>query len=362
MKSPITAAMLACIVIISPVLGNGQTHETLLSSTENAYNPIASRDGKYIAYVRTGRWPRGSGGVGRSNLRSDLAFMDANGNVLTGDSSAHCFLQEWLPDSDDVVCYRDMKYYLVTPPGTIARQSEVTFPPSPEIPAKVLQSERVAYLSKRDEFVWVHRISGVESELYTPHGPLDGSYVELSLGDILVASSDERYIAVCNDWAGLKVYDTVHKSWTDFGKITIHPARDWDWMPASWNPWFEDDRLAFIQDSKLIVASPDGKKKVVVLDNLKNAGLAVPSPDGTQVAFATFDPAPMKIRTDLQFYGGTILWVVPTRPNSKAKPVTQKNPETTFSLRWFNSKLLFDRAPDEIAFTAPHRLWTADVP
>jgi hypothetical protein len=365
MKSPITVAALACIFLTLPVLGNAQTHETLLSSTENAYNPIASPDGKYIAFVRTGRWSGGSGGFGRSNLRSEVAFMDANGNVLTGDSPARCFLQEWIPDSDDVVCYRGTRYYLVSPPGTIARQGETTFPPV--IPAKMVQGERVAYLSKRDEFVWLHRISGVESELYTPQGPLEGSYVGLSLGDILVASHDERYIAACNDWAGLKVYDTVTKRWTDFGKIIVHPDRDWSWMQPGWNPWFtrkpDDDRLAFIQDGKLIVASADGKKKVVVLNNLKNAGLAVPSPDGTQVAFATFDPTPMKLRPDLQFYGGTTLWVTSISPNSTAKPVTQKSPETTFTLRWLgNAKLLFDRATDDIAFNASHRLWTADVP
>jgi hypothetical protein len=49
------------------------TNETLLSA-ENAYNPIPSPDGKYIAYVRTG-WgkPGGSGGFGRSNLVSELS-------------------------------------------------------------------------------------------------------------------------------------------------------------------------------------------------------------------------------------------------------------------------------------------------
>jgi WD40-like Beta Propeller Repeat len=86
MKSPITVAALACIFLTLPVVGTAQTHEILLSSTENAYNPIASPDGKYIAFVRTGRWSEGSGGFGRSNLRSEVAFMDADGNVLTGDS------------------------------------------------------------------------------------------------------------------------------------------------------------------------------------------------------------------------------------------------------------------------------------
>ena len=90
-------------------------------------------------------------------------------------------------------------------------------------------------------------------------------------------------------------------------------------MKPSWNPWFaNDDRIAFVQNLKLIVATADGKKKTVVLDGLKNAGLAVPAPDGTRVAFATFDPTPMKFRGDLQFFGGTTLWVAEVREKSKA--------------------------------------------
>lgn len=121
--------------------------------------------------------------------------------------------------------------------------------------------------------------------------------------------------------------------------------------------------MAFVQNSKLIVATADGKKKIVVLDGLKNAGLAVPSPDGTRVAFATFDPTPMMFRADLQFFGGTTLWVAEVREKSKAVGVTEKSRETTLALHWLgNSKLLFERVPDEIAFTSPHRIWTADLP
>jgi hypothetical protein len=360
MKSLIGTAKVACFLLTLTNLGTGQTTGILLSSTENAYNPVASRDGKYIAYVRTGRWSGGSGGFGRSNLRSDIAFMDANGNVLTNRSAAHCFLQAWLPDSDEIVCYRDFRYYLVSPPGTIAREGEMTFPAVN--PEKMLQSERAAYLSKHDEFIWVHRITGAESELYSADGPIEGSSVQASLGDILVPSYDERYVAVYGDWAGLWVYDSVRKKWAYFGKITVHPSPGWDWMQPSWNPWFTDDRLTFVQDSKLIIASPDGNTKLVVLNDVKNAALAVPSPDGAHIAFATFDPVPMKLRPDLQFYGGSILWVAPSRANSTAKAVTQKTPETTFTLNWLgNSKLLFDRAPDESAFKAPYRLWTADI-
>lgn len=363
MQSLIPASKLACVLLMLVTVGTGQTSETLLSSTENAYNPIASRDGKYIAYVRTGRRYAAYGGFGRSNLRSDIAFMDTNGNVLTGQSAAaaHCFLQDWIHNSDDVVCYRDSKYFLVTPPGIIAREGEISFPAANL--EKVGQGERVTYLSKRDEFIWVHRITGAESELYSSHGAVEGSRVQTELGDILVPSYDERYVALYGTWAGLWIYDSVTKNWTNFGKITVHPNTDWNWMQPSWNPWFSDNRLAFVKDSKLIVASPDGKSTVAVLNNLKNAALAAPSPDGAYVAFVTFDPVPEKTRPDLQFYGGTILWVVPSRPNSTAKAVTKKNPETTLTLHWLgNSKLLFDRVSDDIAFSATHRLWTADVP
>jgi len=49
--------------------------EVMLSETENACNPIPSPDGSVIAYVRTGRWEKGSGGLGRSNLRSEVMVM-----------------------------------------------------------------------------------------------------------------------------------------------------------------------------------------------------------------------------------------------------------------------------------------------
>ena len=52
-----------------------------------------------------------------------------------------------------------------------------------------------------------------------------------------------------------------------------------------------------------------------------------------------------------------------THEKSKAVPVTTKNPETIFTLHWLgNSKLLFERAPDDIAFKAPRRIWTEDFP
>jgi Tol biopolymer transport system component len=83
------------------------TSEALLT-TENAYNPIPSADGKYIAYVRTG-WGRsnGSGGSGRSNLVSEVVVMDAGGRPVAENPVADAFLSVWTPDSTDLVCFRD---------------------------------------------------------------------------------------------------------------------------------------------------------------------------------------------------------------------------------------------------------------
>ena len=94
-----------------------------LVSTENAYNPIPSPDGKYIAYVRTG-WgrPKGSGGFGRSNLVSEVAVTDASGSLVEKNPVADAFLAGWTPDSTDLVCYRDGEYSLVSLDGKRSRK------------------------------------------------------------------------------------------------------------------------------------------------------------------------------------------------------------------------------------------------
>src|SRR5206468_11502786 len=93
-----TAAILVVVVIrllagFSPAQG---IDEKLLSDAENAYNPISSPDGILIAYVRTG-WarPGGSGGFGRSNLRSEIAVMTTSGTMLSRTPLADAFLFGW---------------------------------------------------------------------------------------------------------------------------------------------------------------------------------------------------------------------------------------------------------------------------
>ena len=91
--------------------------ETILS-TENAYNPIPSPDGKYVAYVRTGWGKRGgSGGFGRSNLVSEIVVSDGSGKLVAKTPHVDAFLSGWTPDSTDLVCYRDGEYFLVSVNG-----------------------------------------------------------------------------------------------------------------------------------------------------------------------------------------------------------------------------------------------------
>ncbi len=125
--------------------------ETLLSDTENAYNPIPNSDGSLIAYVRTG-WNRnrGIGGFGRSNLVSEVAVMDADGNVLTKQPLADAFLQGWSSDSKNLICSRDGKYSVISSNGKVLTTGRL-----PESSDFHSVSESVAFLSNPNSILWL---------------------------------------------------------------------------------------------------------------------------------------------------------------------------------------------------------------
>jgi len=90
--------------------------------------------------------------------------------------------------------------------------------------------------------------------------------------------------------------------------------------------------------------------------------LPTPSPDGKSIAYATFEPRPMKVRPDLQFWGGTTIMVVSTSTGSKPRPVTLKNSDEVYDLKWLNNgAIVFDRVADE-QFYGHARIWKATVP
>jgi hypothetical protein len=282
--------------------------------------------------------------------------MTTSGTVLSPTPLANAFLFSWTPDGNDLICYRDWHFLLVGPHGGVSRQADETGGDS-----GFSRSERVAYLSKADTFVWVEHQSSPRTLLLTQSGPIAEN--SMITGAIVVPSPDERFIAVAGNGMDLWIYDTAKKTWANLGRADIHPNPDWDYIKPSWNPWFADSsRLAFFSGSSLVVASPDGRHRTV-LHVTSPAGLAVPSPDGKRVAYITVTPRSMKIRPDLKFWGGTVIWTVPLSDGKvKRIQITSPNDDTTYDLNWAgNDRLVFDRISDT-PFYSHARLWTASVP
>jgi hypothetical protein len=146
LRSP-TVLILSALLLMSPAQSPASS-ETLLSP-DNAYNPIPSPEGKYIAYVRTG-WgrPSGSGGFGRSNLVSEVAVMDVGGNLAAKNPVAEAFLSGWTPDSTCLACYRDGEYSLVSMNGK--HSSKGRLPGA----TNVIGTERVSYLPRSGLMIW----------------------------------------------------------------------------------------------------------------------------------------------------------------------------------------------------------------
>jgi len=267
-----THSAIPIAVLLTCAVSLGQsTNERLLSNTENAYNPIPSPDGTKIAYIRTG-WGRsdGSGGLGRSNLISEVKVMDTEGRILTAKPLADTFLAGWSPDGKQLVCYRDYEYFLVSLAGKKSKEAKISY----DQWSRHDKAERGAYLADIDSIVFVQHlyeprrgvIRTVEKEIARNE--------EGQLGRMLIPSPDGRYIAAADvtRWADdlLWVYDTRNKSWANLGKATIHPEivypnNDFDWKNATWDPWFADgSRVAFISDGSIVISTPEGKDKQII--------------------------------------------------------------------------------------------------
>jgi hypothetical protein len=327
-----------------------------LLTTDNAYNPIPSPDGKYIAYVRTG-WGEGiATGFGRSSLVSDVKLVNAQGASATRTLAKGYFLSGWTPDSTQLVCYRDGKYALVALDGK--RSIEARIPNKPDEHAS---TEWAAYSPSLATILWSRHVEEGHGAIETPSRLV---VREERFQDRVVPSPDGRYLALFGQFpqTDLRVYDFRLKSWTDLGRISIHPDDNWWYIQPNWNPWFADgSRLVFLRDSTLVISTPDGAEKTEIqIDG--PAGLPVPSPNGQLVAYVRFEPTPMGSRPDLQFWGGTTILVVPVSAGAKPRALTMKNRDEVYDLKWLeNDTLVFDRVADEI-FYAHARVWKISVP
>ncbi len=221
------------------------TNETMLSC-ENAYNPIPSPDGKYIAYVRTG-WDRerGSGGFGRSNLVSDVIAMDASGSLATRTPLCDEFLAGWTSDSKHVVCFRDGRYMVASLGAPMPEEKHLPTYGEPD------GTERVSYAIGSGKVIWNRRLESGVSVIESTDGVI--ARHNGWLGELIATSPDGRYISVAGASTGshIRIYDVELKKWTDLGEVEIHPNSDWDYIKPSWNPWFDDSsRLAFFTHSQ----------------------------------------------------------------------------------------------------------------
>jgi len=333
--------------------------QTLLSN-ENAYNPVPSPDGKKIAAVRTG-WHRhgGSGGLGRSNLVSEVIVLDRTGRLLSPKPIGDGFVSDW--KQDGIIVFRDWAYSLVKDDGTLRQRGRVCpemydMPPDPPDRGCV---ERVAYLSSLRAFVWVRQEFG-DSVLLTYRGELSPHHHENVLGECLVPSPDESYIAVAPGTFGLtlNIYDLRQKAWNDLGKAIIHPDKAWDWMKASWSPWFADSsQLAFFTSDGLVVSSPNGNRRVLLAAR-EPAGLATPSPDGRAIAYGTFASHPGPNGGSI--WHSTGIWVVDLKESSQPRQLTGATQGVTHAVRWLDDQnLVFDSV--EGGIPPKGRLWTVHV-
>jgi WD40 repeat protein len=344
--------MLLAASLMSPLGVVAQSFSESLLTTENAYNPMPSPDGKHIAFVRVGWGESGVSSFGRSSLVSDVKVMSVGGAAVPHLLAKGYFLSGWTPDSVRLVCFRDSKYVLVSISG---EQSGVgRIPNDPKVP---MQTERAAYSSSLETMIWSRPVNQFQWVIEAPGGTV---VEEGTLGSgRAIPSPDGQYLAVFDDGSetNLRVYDLRRKSWKKLGRINIHPDRNWSYIQPDWSPWFSDSsRLVFLRDSTFVIVTPDGRDKTEIKIEGR-AGLPTPSPDGKSIAYATFEPRPMKVRPDLQFWGGTTIMVVSTSTGSKPRPVTLKNSDEVYDLKWLNNgAIVFDRVADE-QFYGQARIW-----
>jgi hypothetical protein len=327
-----------------------------LFSELNAYNPLPSPDGTVVAFLETetgwDRYPR-NGGMGRSNLKSLLAFATGDGKPLKHER-VDSFLDRWI-DNTTLGLYRDWRFGTATVEGWKLRGSMKL-----DLDRLGMDAERVAYLSTRNTFVWLEE-GDRTTHLQTPTGIVADLGQRLVSGALIAASPDENYLAIAGNHDELWVYGLYTNSLVHLGHIEIHPDGNWGYNQPSWDPWFRDSsRLVFSTGNSLMVASPDGTDKERV-GGMVDAWLPVPSPDGKSIAYMTFTPRPMSARPDLLFWGESGVWVIKTGERESVR-VTKPSGDTTDVLRWLNdTTLIFDRISDEAMYKHA-RIWTAQVP
>jgi hypothetical protein len=264
------------------------------------------------------------------------------------------FVADW--SKDGIVSFRDWSYALISGNGEVRQQGRTCQEELIMAPHSGCE-ERVAYLRSLASFVWLHQEWGIGT-LTTPRGELSVPNRDGYTGELLSLSPDERYIAAGPGLFGktVRIYDLTEKRWFDLGTGIIHPDEWWPREVPSWSPWFADSsELAFFSTEGLVITSPNGTHRRIIARPQEPAGLAVPSPDGSAIAYATFASHPNRTGSS-PTWNCTGIWLVRLREPSAPKRLTSASPASTIDLHWLdNQHLVFDRVQEGMPPKA--RIW-----
>jgi len=368
------------------------------SVAENAFpsaqgtGPIVSPDGKWVAYVETG-WgrPGGSGGFGRSNLLSltHIARSDGSLDRIVSDM----FLDGWMSDSSRVGSARDGYAAIVDLNGkpVIEFGDALDKPTNGSTPL----AEGSPLLGKWPTGELRHQIG-----IRMPHSKVirsgndRNSMISFDYGEDAAFSPDGKWFGprrVKDQWQfvdaeGKKIEFKAPDTWgckaiwspdgahvvvvpaqpsgSFGGSVAVEPSKayvidfvgqmlkatievdqvwgmgEWSYRKGRWNPWSKDGkRLAFVRRGQIWISDPDGNATQATSDS-SNKIFPTFSPDGTKVAYITWQ---FDNREHYPRLGPTDIWVLDIRSGLAAR-VTRPDSGRIEGLDWLdNGTIIFDR-------------------
>jgi HEAT repeat protein len=368
--------------------GDGWARESAFPSIEGT-GPVVSPNGEWVAYVETG-WgrPGGSGGMGRSNLLSIAHVVRRDGYLdrIVSDM----FLVGWMSDSRRLASARDGFAAIVNLNGKVVAEfgDRLETPykgggigggnwpagdPRHQFGARMPHSKRFqigedsegrfdfdygedAAVSPDGKWFGPRRVKdqwqfldveGNKIELKAPEGSSfrssqaiwspDGAHVVVvpvqSSGSFGRSQAVEPGKTFVIDFAGPMLKATI-----DVDQVWGMGA--WSYRKGRWNPWSTDGKhLAFIRKGQVWVSDPNGNATQVTFD-ASNKVFPTFSPDGTKIAYITWQFDNREHYTRL---GPTDIWVVDIKTGLSAR-VTRADPGRIGGLDWLdNGTIIFDR-------------------
>jgi Tol biopolymer transport system component len=116
---------------------------------------------------------------------------------------------------------------------------------------------------------------------------------------------------------------------------------EWDYRKGRWNPWSADGKhLTFVRQGQVWISDANGTNAKQITFDGSNKVFPAFSPDGTEIAYVTFQFDNREHYTRL---GPTDIWVVDIRTGLAAR-LTQPDAGRIEALDWLDARtLIFDR-------------------